>query len=190
ERVGAERVIRIRRRRWHLENAVGEEQHQTLRLRVAWGHRRAEQRHDREDDDAEKADEQRDIAREPAGVGARHRALTAIARPAMPTPAPRSARAIANTSAIAEANATLPFATARMNPYPAPFQVKTYSTIASEERLVFAPSATPASSAGAALRATWRTAMGVGPRPFASAVVAWGAWRASSSGAAVGAQTY
>ena len=86
-----------------------------------------------------------------------------------------SASATANTSAMAAANATFPVATARMKPKPAPFQLKTYSTMARLDSVVFAPSASPARTAEAALRMTWRVAIADGPRPFASAVVTCGA---------------
>jgi hypothetical protein len=115
ERIGPERVVLIRRRGRHLERAVRIEEDEPLRLGIGRAQLRAEQRDRAERDHASQASDQRDIAQHPAGVVAPHRALTFTARVASATSPPMHASATAKTSAIADANATLPVATERMN---------------------------------------------------------------------------
>ena len=85
------------------------------RDRVAATEQGTEERNDDEHDEPRQADDQGEVARQTSDVAASHRAPTLIARVARPTSPPISASASAKTSAIADANATLPVATERMN---------------------------------------------------------------------------
>ncbi len=116
EWIRAERVERVGRRRWDLERPIRIEEDEALRLRIRGREVGAEQGDDRERQHSGESEQQRHVAERAARVASSHRAVAVTTRPATEIPPLSAASASAKIRAIVAANATLPFATARMKP--------------------------------------------------------------------------